>query len=176
MSDEEKSSHPNDDRRSTLDAVIDSTPAIVGFASLVGTFVFFVVTYAISYMFAMLFAFGYEVSGREYIEGLRYLDGVASNSVASDSAENIPSWYLLFLMVTQIISVYVAGRVAGKLAPEKEYLSSLALIVLCYGLAIAFSMPGINQPVWWKFLEIAVFVATAFAGAYHARRRNIIYP
>lgn len=174
MGDEEESIHKNNIRRSTLDAVIDSTPAIVGFASLIGTFVFFIVMYASSYLFAMLFAFGYEVSGREYIEGLRYLDGVASNSVASDAAENTPFWYLFFLMVLQIISVYVAARVAGKLAPEKEFLSSFALILLCYGFAIAFSMPGINQPDWWRLLEISVFVATAFAAAYHARRRNVI--
>jgi len=163
----------NDPSRKRLTArIVDSRTAAATFAGLAGALLFYTLVYVGSYLFAYVFGIIYSETGGDYYSGLRYLDRIAAQSVSGSPNVIVPFWYLLFLMCVQVMSAYVAARLAGWMAPGSEYWSALALLAAVCGASYIFSEPDVSASFWWRTLIAVLSVGAVAAGAHRARQNS----
>lgn len=157
-----------------ISAVVDSTIAVSAFAGLVGMLIYYLVLYGCGIGVIVFSGIIYTISSAGFMEAVNDVHSVVQAAHTGGADWSPVSGYGAYLLLTAIIASFFGGRVAGRLAPEKEYWASGAMIVIIYSIAYFSDGSDFAPQAWFSYLLLLASVIAALAGARKARHINLI--
>lgn len=157
-------------------AAIDSTFAVSAFAGLIGMLIYYLVLYACGISVIVVVGMIYLIAGAEFMDAVEDIHSIVQAAHSGGIEWSPVSGYGAYLLISGIIASFFGGRVAGRLAPEKEYWASTAMIAIIYSIAYFSDISDFAPQAWFAYLILLASIIAALLGARRARRINIVAP